>query len=108
AAAPALAQPEVKDYAEAPPPAPAPAPAAPAQPQTIIIGPDGKVVTPPAAPPSGVIHYDGLFTTGDEDTTVEVHGGPTPELHVVRRGDTLWDICWYYFNDPWQWPKVWS
>ena len=32
----------------------------------------------------------------------------TPELHVVRTGDTLWDICWYYFNDPWQWPKVWS
>ncbi len=34
--------------------------------------------------------------------------GATPELHVVRTGDTLWDICWYYFNDPWQWPKVWS
>ena len=31
-----------------------------------------------------------------------------PELHVVRSGDTLWDICWYYFNDPWQWPKIWS
>jgi hypothetical protein len=31
-----------------------------------------------------------------------------PELHVVRHGDTLWDICFYYFNDPWQWPKVWS
>ena len=27
---------------------------------------------------------------------------------MVRRGDTLWDICWFYFNDPWQWPKVWS
>ncbi|MEZ4365773.1 MAG: LysM peptidoglycan-binding domain-containing protein [Kofleriaceae bacterium] len=29
-------------------------------------------------------------------------------LHTVVRGDTLWDISWYYFNDPWQWPKVWS
>jgi hypothetical protein len=29
-------------------------------------------------------------------------------LHVVRRGDTLWDICFLYFNDPWQWPKIWS
>ena len=104
----ASAQPEVKDYGESGPAAPAPAPA-PAQPQTIIIGPDGKVVAPPAAAPTGVIHYDGVFTGGgDEDTSVEVHGGPTPELHVVRRGDTLWDICWYYFNDPWQWPKVWS
>jgi hypothetical protein len=26
----------------------------------------------------------------------------------VRRGDTLWDICFFYFNDPWQWPKIWS
>jgi hypothetical protein len=26
----------------------------------------------------------------------------------VRKGDTLWDISFYYFNDPWQWPKVWS
>jgi hypothetical protein len=26
----------------------------------------------------------------------------------VRRGDTLWDICSFYFNDPWQWPKIWS
>ena len=37
-----------------------------------------------------------------------IHTGPVPELHVVRRGDTLWDIGWYYFNDPWQWPKIWS
>ncbi len=36
------------------------------------------------------------------------NNGSTPELHVVRTGDTLWDVCWYYFNDPWQWPKVWS
>ncbi|HUQ04451.1 MAG TPA: LysM peptidoglycan-binding domain-containing protein [Kofleriaceae bacterium] len=112
AVTPAFAQPEVRDYSDTPPPAaPAPAPA-PAQPQTIIIGPDGQVVTPPPAAPTGVIHYDGVFTGpgggGDEETSVELHGGPTPELHVVRRGDTLWDICWYYFNDPWQWPKVWS
>src|SRR5205085_9844333 len=51
------------------------------------------------------------ITSGDpyappEDQTV--HSGPVPDLHVVRKGDTLWDICFYYFNDPWQWPKVWS
>jgi len=37
-----------------------------------------------------------------------IRGGPVPELHVVRKGDTLWDICFLYFNDPWQWPKIWS
>src|SRR5262249_261916 len=30
------------------------------------------------------------------------------EVHVVQKGDTLWDICAYYFNDPWRWPEVWG
>jgi hypothetical protein len=34
--------------------------------------------------------------------------GQVPDTHVVRRGDTLWDLCGYYFNNPWEWPKVWS
>ncbi len=32
----------------------------------------------------------------------------TPELHVVRKGDTLWDLCAHYYENPWAWPKVWS
>lgn len=35
-------------------------------------------------------------------------GGAVPGLHTVRRGDTLWGICGYYFNNPYQWPRVWS
>lgn len=31
-----------------------------------------------------------------------------PEMHTVRKGDTLWDLCASYFNNPWMWPKVWS
>jgi LysM domain len=31
-----------------------------------------------------------------------------PSIHVVRRGDTLWDLCARYYNNPWDWPKVWS
>lgn len=68
--------------------------------------------TAPAGKPSGPAdvpgsyHYDAPAQSDEEP--VVIHTGPTPELHVVRRGDTLWDICWYYFNDPWQWPKVWS
>jgi hypothetical protein len=36
--------------------------------------------------------------------------GPTTNngLHVVRRGDTLWDICDHYFRNPYQWPRIWS
>lgn len=108
AAAPALAQPEVRDYDPAatttrqPPAAPQPA-----TPTIITIGPDGQPVAPAPTAPTGVVHYDDITAPTDEET-VALHAGPTPELHVVRRGDTLWDICWYYFNDPWQWPKVWS
>jgi len=31
-----------------------------------------------------------------------------PEIHTVRRGNTLWDLCGTYYNNPWNWPKVWS
>jgi hypothetical protein len=34
--------------------------------------------------------------------------GETPYSHIVRRGDTLWAICGYYFENPYQWPRVWS
>ncbi|MEO7036470.1 MAG: LysM peptidoglycan-binding domain-containing protein [Polyangiaceae bacterium] len=31
-----------------------------------------------------------------------------PDIHLVRRGDTLWDLCSHYYQNPWAWPKVWS
>lgn len=34
--------------------------------------------------------------------------GPTPNSHTVRKGDTLWAICDFYFRNPYQWPRVWS
>jgi hypothetical protein len=36
------------------------------------------------------------------------YGGVVPNSHLVRRGDTLWGICGYYFNNPYQWPRIWS
>lgn len=79
-----------------------------ATPIVITTGADGQPVISSGAPagPSGYYHYDQGDGAATDD--VEVYAGPTPELHVVTRGDTLWAICWYYFNDPWQWPKVWS
>jgi hypothetical protein len=89
--------------APAPPPAPAPAPA----PAVIVVGPDGKV-TPQQNKSEPTNYYVGDGTAASPDEPTVVQGGPVPELHVVRRGDTLWDICALYFNDPWQWPKIWS
>jgi hypothetical protein len=35
-------------------------------------------------------------------------GGDVPYSHLVRRGDTLWGICGEYYENPYQWPRVWS
>lgn len=40
--------------------------------------------------------------------TAATASGPTPELHVVQKGDTLWSLCSKYFNDPWRWPRLWA
>ncbi len=31
-----------------------------------------------------------------------------PEIHTVRRGDTLWDLSQHYYSNPWAWPQLWS
>ncbi len=35
-------------------------------------------------------------------------GEEPPDTHTVRRGDTLWDLCDFYFQNPYQWPRLWS
>ncbi len=38
----------------------------------------------------------------------ESRASAIPELHVVKKGDTLWSLCDFYFQDPWRWPQVWA
>jgi LysM domain len=35
-------------------------------------------------------------------------GDEVPDSHTVRRGDTLWGLCDFYFQNPYQWPRLWS
>jgi hypothetical protein len=95
---------------QAPPTPPPAAPAAPAPPNIVVVKPDGTVTnsSDTNAAPSGYFIDNGAPTNIMNPEANEVHAGSVPELHVVRTGDTLWDICFYYFNDPWQWPKIWS
>ncbi|HSR96546.1 MAG TPA: LysM peptidoglycan-binding domain-containing protein, partial [Kofleriaceae bacterium] len=65
-------------------------------------------VTPAQSKTEPTNYFVGDGSAPAPDEPVAVRSGAVPELHVVRRGDTLWDICFLYFNDPWQWPKVWS
>jgi LysM repeat protein len=30
------------------------------------------------------------------------------KIHIVVKGDTLWDISSFYIYDPFQWPQIWS
>lgn len=94
---------------QTPPPAATPEPK---RPGVVIVGPNGEVIGGDQQPAQNTYYVpggsdDGHFGDGDGQP-VQIHSGPTPDLHVVRTGDTLWDICWFYFNDPWQWPKIWS
>ncbi len=31
-----------------------------------------------------------------------------PEIYEIQTGDTLWDICQKFLDNPWYWPKLWS
>jgi hypothetical protein len=56
----------------------------------------------------GSVHGDanGSFMLGGK--TTGGFGGVVPDTHAVRRGDTLWGICGFYFSNPYQWPRIWS
>jgi hypothetical protein len=98
--------------AAAPVQPPPPPPQQPSKPNVVVVKPDGSTSVVGGEENEPRNFYMGGNDQGGGDQggeePAEVHGGPVPELHVVRKGDTLWDICWYYFNDPWQWPKIWS
>jgi LysM repeat protein len=95
---------------EAPPPAEAaqavegPSRSEPAQPQEPVArsetqpqrvvqpeGPEGRLVMPKSA----------------EEKGMQVQPN-TPDVYVIAKGDTLWDLSQKFLNNPWYWPKIWS
>ena len=74
----------------------------------------GLTESPPGAPAPAV----NLNRAADrlEGAPVETLGQPAvrtpgeaaPEVYVIQRGDTLWDLSGRYLESPWYWPKLWS
>ncbi len=48
-----------------------------------------------------------VFLGGSKSGSLRI-GGPVPGSYTVRKGDTLWDICESFFQNPYEWPRVWS
>jgi LysM domain len=45
---------------------------------------------------------------GSAGGSIVLEGQSAPDSHTVRRGDTLWDLSTRYFQNPYQWPRVWA
>ena len=52
-----------------------------------------------------------VFVTTSSAQVIRVNDTPAdgiPEEYLVEKGDTLWDICDFYFRDARRWPSVWA
>ena len=88
-------------------PAPAPAAPAPAPASTGATGAPVRATTLAPVPPVG----DGGGTyrgSSSAQGVFESYAARVPSFHVVKRGDTLFDITDHYYRNGWYWPKVWS
>lgn len=43
-----------------------------------------------------------------QEATSSAEADQETYIHVVVKGDTLWDICEGLYGNPWVWPKVWQ
>ncbi len=75
-----------------------PAPPAPTDAAGEVAAAEVAATAPPAATAEGAalgpVGYDAEGRQG--------------RLHVVRKGDTLWDISDAYLGTPWVWPSIWK
>lgn len=55
-------------------------------------------------PPSNLHLVGDHWTAWDPPTDLP----PGTEVHVIERGDTLWDLAARFYGDPYLWPQLWE
>lgn len=93
----------------------------------------GYMIGPPMADPNASLPSSSQPKVGDQADTFDFKAGgngptvvgnpngsailpdsgdlkhpPIPPIHLVRHGDTLWDLSDTYYGNPWQWPRIWA
>lgn len=58
--------------------------------------------------PASIGDAEKALATGEKPqaTLTAVSAGPNEVIHVVKNGDTLWDLAKEYLKDPFKWPDV--
>jgi hypothetical protein len=56
------------------------------------------------SPPKDLKFVDDHWTAWDPPASIEEGA----EVHIIERGDTLWDLAERFFGDPYLWPQIWE
>lgn len=54
----------------------------------------------------GVVVFAALATAAPGRAQEPARDSTAPRVHVVKRGDTLWDLSQFYLGSPWIWPRI--
>ena len=67
-----------------------------------------KTEKKPSEKPASIGDAEKALATGEKPqaTLTAVSAGPNEITHVVKTGDTLWDLAKEYLKDPFRWPDV--
>lgn len=49
-----------------------------------------------------------IFTAASAQAQNIALAANSPDVYVVEKGDTLWDISAMFLEEPWRWPEIWQ